>query len=81
MTNEQLKQATELAVSKAELPKYNGWADGFGLPDFKPVFCTIPMLAEIIRWQCVMLNGAIDAESMAAIKYYGKHRFNVVGAI
>ena len=54
--------------------------DGFGLPDFKPVTCTVEALAMLVRWQCFCLNGSIDAEALQEIATLGRHRFYVLSA-
>ena len=54
--------------------------DGFGLPDFKPVTCTVEALAMLVRWQCVQLNGEINAEALQEIATYGRKRFLVLSA-
>jgi hypothetical protein len=52
--------------------------DGFGLPDFKPITCTVEALAMLIRWQCFCLDGSIDAEALAEIAELGRRRFTVL---
>jgi len=52
--------------------------DGFGLPDFRPVTCTIDALAALVRWQCVRFDGSIDGEALDEIARYGRHRFAVL---
>ena len=52
--------------------------DGFGLPDFRPVTCTVEALAILIRWQSVQLNGEINAAALQEIATYGRHRFLVL---
>ena len=54
--------------------------DGFGLPDFRPVVCTVEALAMLIRWQCFRLDGSIDAEALQEIATHGRHRFTVLSA-
>ncbi len=54
--------------------------DGFALPGFQPVTCTVEALAMLVRWQCVQLNGEINAEALLEIATYGRKRFLVVGA-
>ena len=54
--------------------------DGFGLPDFKPITCTVEALAMLIRWQCFCLNGSIDAEALQEVATCGRHRFHVLSA-
>jgi hypothetical protein len=54
--------------------------DGYGLPDFKPVICTIDQLAALIRWECTFINGGMDGTQLAMIQAVGRHKFTVVGA-
>ncbi len=63
MTNAQLSKALALAQSKQSLQHEDiEQFDGFGLPDFRPITCTIPQLARLVRWQCLRWNGTVDAE-------------------
>ncbi len=80
MTKPELSKAMELAQSDEEI----GLLDtdifhGFGLPDFKQVFCTTLQLAQLIRWQCFQMNGGIDSEALQEIANMGRKRFMVVG--
>ncbi len=52
--------------------------DGFGLPDFKPITCTVEALAMLIRWQCFCFDGSIDPEALQEIATLGRHRFHVL---
>jgi len=52
--------------------------DGFGLPDFQPVTCTVEALAMLVRWQCVCFNRSIDSEAFDEIARLGRHRFTVL---
>ena len=52
--------------------------DGFGLPDFRPVTCTVEALAMLIRWQCFQLNGEINAEALQEIAVCGRRRFTLL---
>ena len=38
--------------------------DGFALPNFRPVTCTVEALAVLIRWQCVRFDMSIDSEAL-----------------
>jgi hypothetical protein len=53
--------------------------DGFALPGFRPVTCTVEALAMLIRWQCVCFDGSIDGEALQEIATLGRHRFTVLG--
>ena len=52
--------------------------DGFGLPDFRPVTCTVEALAMLVRWQCCCFDGSIDGEALQEIATCGRHRFTVL---
>lgn len=64
MTKAELAQARELAQSDADLPDCVV-LHGLYLRNFKPVTTTIPVVAALLRWQCVMLNGQLDGEEYA----------------
>jgi len=53
--------------------------DGFGLPDFRPIVCTLEALATLVRWQCIRFDGSVDAEALDEIATCGRRRFTVVG--
>jgi len=78
MTNDQLTKATKLATSSKELPLCSGLFDGYGLPDFKPVYCSLQAVAELIRWQCVQLNGQLDMVEYNDLARLGKKRFLII---
>ena len=52
--------------------------DGFGLPGFRPITCTLEALAMLIRWQCVRLDGSVDGEALQEIAEAGRRRFTVL---
>ncbi len=52
--------------------------DGYGLPNFKPITCTVEALAMLVRWQCVCFDGSIDSNALAEIAELGRHRFMVL---
>jgi len=52
--------------------------DGFALPDFRPVTCTVEALAMLIRWQCVCFDGSIDGAALQEIATVGRYRFTVL---
>ena len=52
--------------------------DGFGLPDFEPVQCTIEEVAQLIGYQCIQLNGALDQDALRVI-WEARRKFHIVG--
>lgn len=79
MTKQQLSDALAIAQTKESLSNEDiSHFDGFGLPDFQPITCTLRQLARLVRWQCVRFNGSIDADNLNEIANCGRHRFNVV---
>ena len=79
MTTQQLSDAVALARSGYALNTDLRLFDGFGLPSFEPVTCTMEGLASLVRWQCVCFDGSIDQEALNEIATVGRHRFRVVG--
>jgi len=53
--------------------------EGYGLPGFKPVSVTIEMVAAMIRWQCIQLNGEIDAEEFDQLVNVFRHKVTIIG--
>ena len=79
MTRDDLDRALVLARSDASLDTADlALFDGFGLPGFAPVTCTVEALAVLIRWQCVRFNGSIDGEALQEVAKLGRHRFTVL---
>jgi len=60
MTNDQFKQAVQLANGDAELNVDIGILLGCALPEFEPVVCSIEVVAKFLRWQAKMFNGLWD---------------------
>ena len=80
MTKDQLSQAVVIARSDADLSIEDlSIFDGFGLPDFQPITCTVEALAMLVRWQGFCFDGSIDQENLNEIATIGRHRFQVVG--
>jgi len=52
--------------------------DGFGLPDYRPVTCTLEALAMLVRWQCIRFDGSVDSEALQEIATLGRRRFTVL---
>ena len=73
-----------LAVARSDVPLNMAdlaLFDGFALPTFRPVTCTVEALAMLIRWQCICLDGSIDGEALQEIATVGRHRFTVLGGL
>ena len=83
MTKDELNKAADIAQSDTDLSNETDQIhifDGFALPDFKPVYVTIEQVAALIRWQCVLLNGAgFNADAFDEVARIGKRKFIVVG--
>lgn len=87
MTNDQLKAAVAIAQDqtvrfindKGEHLEDITIFDGYGLPSFKQVVCTIRQIAFLIRWQVAMLSGGYDADALNELASVGRRKFNVVG--
>ena len=79
MKAQDLQAALALARSEATL-RVDDLAlfDGFALPDFAPVVCTVEALAMLMRWQCICFDGSIDAEALHEIATIGRRRFTVL---
>ena len=80
MNRAQLNQAFALARSDADLRTEDiSVFDGFGLPDFEPVYVTIESVAALIRWQCRdIFGGGFDAEALDEIARLGRCRFHII---
>ena len=82
MNRAQFKKAIDLAMSKAELSLVDfDVFFGFGLDDFKPVYCTIEQVARLIRWQALYLDGGIDQEALDEIAAAGRSKFIICGDV
>ena len=79
MTRPEFKQSFAIAQSNEFLPDSGELFWGFGLPDFKPVKCTLRHVAELIRWQARQLNGEWDMPAVQEIADLGRKRFEIVG--
>jgi hypothetical protein len=79
MRTQQLEAALTLARSSVRLNIDDlAQFDGFALPDFRPVTCTLEALAMLVRWQCVCFDGSVDSEALQEIATVGRHRFTVL---
>ena len=91
MKTADLDRALALARSEAQLNMADlSIFDGFALPDFRPVTCTVEALAMLVRWQCVCFDGSIDAEALQdfegllckfriAVRIKTAHKVDVIG--
>ena len=52
--------------------------DGYGLPDFQPITCTVEALAMLVRWECLCFDGSVDGAALQGIADRGRHRFTVL---
>lgn len=79
MKTTDLDRALAIARSDADLNLADiELFNGFALPDFRPVTCTIEALAVLVRWQCIRFDGSIDGEALQEIATVGRHRFTVL---
>lgn len=79
MTRQQFSDALVLAKSKMEFDLVDDSSlHGCGLPGFKPVVVTLEMVAKLLRWQCLQLNGQWDSEALQDCREISKKRFLVV---
>jgi len=70
-----------LAIARSDVPLNLAdlsLFDGFALPSFRPVTCTVEALAMLVRWQCLCFDGSIDGEGLQEIATFGRHRFTVL---
>lgn len=79
MTKAEFNQAYKRAEERRDKPyTFTLEFDGFALPDFQPVVCTLDQLADLIRWQSFEFGGGIDASGLAGI-WLARRKFIVVG--
>lgn len=80
MTKGELATAFEMAKRGERDMDDMLWCDGFGLPDFAPVVCTLRQLAGLIVWQCkCMFGDGWDMAALNEIALHGKRKFTVIG--
>lgn len=77
MTKKELNLALNGAV-KGDYDRICDKFDGFGLPEFVPVACTIRELSALVAWQCIQLNGDVDGAALDEI-WQCRRKFIVVG--
>lgn len=83
MTKNELAGAVELSRKRQGIPfpvtnlhRFNG----FSLPSFEPIVCTLADIADLIRWQCSMVfGGGMDIVALQEIADIGRRKFQVVG--
>ena len=81
MKAQDLQAALTLARSDAPLNIEDlSLFDGFALPDFAPVVCTLEALAMLVRWQCICFDGSVDGEALQELATVGRRRFTVLHA-
>lgn len=79
MTASQLDTALSIARSDRPLNVADlAIFDGYGLPDFQPVTCTVEALAVLLRGECVCFDSSIDSAALQGIAQRGRHRFTVL---
>ena len=81
MTRNELSRALAIAYSDEELDETNAPIspfDGYGLPDFDPVYVTVYQIARLIRWQCFFWDGTLDNDEFQGIATLGRKRFLVI---
>jgi hypothetical protein len=80
MTKKELAKAFQIAKSDTVIPEDNlHLFNGFGLDDFKPVYCTLRDVAKLIRYQCQFLTGGWDMDAFQDIAFHSKKRFIIIG--
>ena len=52
---------------------------GYGLATFKKVAVTLRMVASMIRYQALQMNGEWDAAELDSIRYYARYKFEIIG--
>lgn len=77
MNKQEFSKALELAKNNSYGIANISLFDGFGLPYFKPVACTLNDMAGLISWQCICFNGSLDTEALNEI-WNCKKRFIIV---
>lgn len=84
MTKSEFSRAVAIAQSGRDLNiadwMHSGMEifDGFGLPGFTPVPCTLEELAKLISYQSMQLNGEFDQDALAEV-WRNRRRFMVFG--
>lgn len=85
MNKAEMTAACDLAKTDVDLSNEDqSLFDGYGLPGFKPVHCTIPQVAALIRWQAMPIfrkptDPVFMAEDLDELCNLARHRFIIVG--
>lgn len=78
MTNQQFREAVELARSDSPLNADTDHLHGCALPGFQQVVTTVPAVAGLLRWQCSMFNGEWDHDEMNDLHRIARRKFLVM---
>lgn len=80
MNKAQLDQCMEIvqdrSISLSEVDM--SVLDGLYLPNFKPVYTTLKVVAASIRWHCVYLNGQIASTELDEFIQFARHRIMIL---
>lgn len=79
MTKKEFSRAYEIAKSDKEINAELHIFDGFGLPDYEPVYTTLEAVAKLIRYQTFRLDGSVDSEALHELVTIGRKKFMVLG--
>ncbi len=80
MTKQQFSDAWSVAQSQEDLePVDDSILVGCALANFQPVYCTIQMVAKLLRWQCCNIFGdGFDAEELNQMGQIARKKFLIV---
>lgn len=83
MNKQEFQEVYNLAVdSSVDLHQADmSMLDGFGTAGFQPVVVSREAAARMIRYQCVQLNGQIDADKLQECQYAFRHKVSIVGPV
>jgi len=77
----QLDQAMDIARSDRDLSNFDDeLLHGYGLASFKPVSVCLEAVARMIRWQCIYINGGIDADALDQLVRVFRHHVTIIGS-
>jgi hypothetical protein len=79
MTKQQFSEALKIAQSDRDLSDVNNDVIlGYGLPDFKPVYVTLEMVAKEIRWHAYSLHGELLSEPLNEVARFARRSFLII---
>jgi hypothetical protein len=82
MTKTEFGLAVKIAQSDRDLSNVDdSILYGCGLPDYKPVYVTIEMVAKLIQWQCCGIfccHTIVDSEELNNLAYIARRKFLIV---